>query len=224
MAFLGSRSILELHFMFYFVLQLWQFIREWNKELSIPSSLYERHTTNTSEIVPFLRVFVLGKEANDVAPFFVLLTENVKIKGISVIVNRFVFNEKLHQQTEVLTIQHLFVTVHLVHPEFSISVNFIAYTNTTTNSKPGGCVSEHSKLCLSRSDEVLKYFRQNSQMYSLGIWYSFGYGEKYQQSISWAPSSMDSTRLIYSLVERTENTFVNSPWSFSKSVGSVGVF
>ena len=63
--------------------------------------------------------------------------------------------------------------------------------------QPGGQYIGQISLCLSRSCAVLKYLRQYSHIYSLGTWYSFGQGEKYQQSISYFPISIYSICLIY---------------------------
>lgn len=59
-------------------------------------------------------IHYLGEVANKVAPFVVVLGQDVEKEGLHVIVEGLVVQEQLGQQTQVLTVDSAHVPVHLL--------------------------------------------------------------------------------------------------------------
>lgn len=58
------------------------------------------------------------------AAFLVLLAHDIEIEGIGVVVDGLVLDEKLGQQTQILTVQNLLVPIHFVHEELAVTIDF----------------------------------------------------------------------------------------------------
>lgn len=69
-------------------------------------------------------MLLFRKVPNQMAPFFVILGQNVKQKRFHVIVERFMIQKKFCQKAQILTVNFIDVTVHLKHRNFPAPVYF----------------------------------------------------------------------------------------------------
>lgn len=94
-----------------------------NEKSTIPLSLVLWHGHNARHIILLLAVFLFGEVSYQVAALLVILGEDVEQKGLHIVVEGFVVQEQLGQQTEVLAVDLVGVAIHLEHGDVATAVD-----------------------------------------------------------------------------------------------------
>ena len=96
-----------------------------DQEPSKALSLVLRHCHDARDIVFLLTRLFFGEIANEVAALLVTLGQNIEEKRFHVVVEGFVVQEQLSQETQVLTVDLADVPVHLEDGEVCFAVDLV---------------------------------------------------------------------------------------------------
>ena len=72
-----------------------------------------RHGHDTRDIVLLETMFLLAEVAHQMAAFTVILGENIEQEWLNIIIQGLVIKEELHQQTQILTVDLVCVSINL---------------------------------------------------------------------------------------------------------------
>ena len=81
-----------------------EFVGERDEELPVTLALVRRQSEDAREVVVFLGVLLLGKVTHHVVALRRLFRQDVKQKGLHVVVQRLVVQKELGQQAQVLAV------------------------------------------------------------------------------------------------------------------------
>lgn len=95
-----------------------------NEKTAVSLTLVLRHGHDARDVVLLLAELLLGKVANQVAAFAIVDGQDVEEERFDVVVERFVIEEKLGQQTEILAIDFVDVAIHFEDGQVIFAIDF----------------------------------------------------------------------------------------------------